>query len=515
MSAVPDPAFEGVLGRATSRSASHAEAEAIFSDLHLDRVVAAATEGREAYDLAAWFSEPLADPAAITYRQRVSEDLERPPVRAVVQTFARAMSGVHATWARGDRASYLYQRLGRYRDALEQYCGAVESLAQELPRAPLASDGLRALAAYVTGYAASAGFRALATEVRDLGRQLAGISYTILVHGSRITVQPYAGEDDYSRAVEQTFERFRQAGSKRFDFPVHGPAEMNPVEEAIFEHVVALNPEPFQRLRALGDRSEAAFDAPVLQFEREVEFYLAYHDLLRPLREAGLPFVYPELSPDGHAVAVQGAFDLALAHDLVGARAPVVANDVELSGVERVLVVTGPNQGGKTTYARLVGQLHYLARLGLPVPGRVARLPLCDRVFTMFERLEHPENLRGKLQEELVQVRDILRAATDRSVLVLNESFSSTSLQDATVLGRRVLEEIIARGAVAVYVTFVDELAALGPAVVSVVGGVSPTDPTQRTFRVTRAPANGRAYAVAIAEKFGLTYAQLRGRWRA
>jgi DNA mismatch repair ATPase MutS len=186
-----------------------------------------------------------------------------------------------------------------------------------------------------------------------------------------------------------------------------------------------------------------------------------------------------------------------------------VTNDFALSGIERVIVVTGPNQGGKTTFARMFGQLHYLASLGLPVPGTEAVLLLPDRVFTHFERQEEVATLRGKLEEELVRVRAILDEATERSVVVMNESFSSTSLEDARRLGRRVIERFVAHGALCVYVTFVDELASLGAAVVSMVATVDPADPATRTFRVVRAPANGRAYAAAIARKYGLTPGRL------
>jgi DNA mismatch repair ATPase MutS len=111
-----------------------------------------------------------------------------------------------------------------------------------------------------------------------------------------------------------------------------------------------------------------------------------------------------------------------------------------------------------------------------------------------------------------VRVHDILERATSDSVVVMNESFNSTTLNDALFVGTEVMQRLLDLGPLAVYVTFVDELAALDEATVSMVSQIVPENPAERTFKVLRKPADGLAYAWAIAQKYGLTYERLTKR---
>jgi DNA mismatch repair protein MutS len=498
-------------GRGTDSIDSAAEPE-FFGDLNLDQIIDSVTHGRDEYNLKPFFYIPLRDSRHIAYRHDVMRDLERVEVFDVVHTFGEQMRAMRAQLSTAEKLHYHWQKARWFLDGVRTFCNAVATFAGELEHSVPRSPGMTALLDYMKEYCGSERFKHLEAEETEIRGKLDNIRYSVLIRGSGVTVHKYAGETDYSEEVQRTFEKFRQGAVKSHLVEMKEYPDMNHVEAHILDFVAQLHPEVFNQLDSYCNVNARFVDPVIARFDREIQFYLAYLEHISRLRGDGLAFCYPVVNGQTKAIRSTDGFDMALAGKLYKERGRIVCNDFYLDGEERIIVVTGPNQGGKTTFARTFGQLHYLASVGCLVPGSCARLFVFDQIFTHFERQEDMKNLRGKLHDDLFRIRKILAGATTNSIILMNEIFSSTSLKDALFLSQKVMDRIMGLDALCVYVTFIEELSSLSSQTISMLSEVEHDAVATRTFKVKRRPADGRSYAVSLAEQYGLTYEQLKNR---
>lgn len=500
-------------GAKDPQAAETAEAPAFFKDLNLSQVIDAITAGKEIYNLKPLFYTCVPDTDVIAYRHEVLHDLEGEELLKNLKSFAQEMLKMRDYLTQASKVTDDRQKQRWFLDAVGVFCAGIDQLAHDLALTKLNSIALSAFRDYLSGYVASSSFKTLVSETTKLQTDLESIQYSTLILGSgTFKVTKYKEGLDCSAEVERTFEKFKEGAPKAYQYQFPNLPHLNVVEAKVLEFVTQLYPEVFASLTEYCARYANYEEKPIQIFEREIQFYISFLDYIETFRRAGLKFCYPEVSTDSKEIYSDGGFDIALASRLVAEGHAVVCNDFHLKDPERIFLVTGPNQGGKTTFTREFGQAHYLAGMGLLVTGRAARVHLFDYIMAHYERDEYMTNLQGKLQDDVVRIHEILERATPNSIIILNEIFSSTALQDALFLSKRVMDQILELDALCVWVTFVDDLASYSQKVVSMVSTVVPDNPAIRTFKLFRKPAEGVAYALTIAEKYRLTYDRLKDR---
>jgi len=485
---------------------------AFFIDLNLDQVIDAITASKTEYDLKPFFYTSLHTFSTIAYRHEVFLDLEDNRIADIIMDFAKQMRIIREYHTQVEKLHYPLQKQFWFLDAVEMYCEALKDFKRKLGFCSLTSTGLQSFWQYLRNYLDTEPFTVFAAATKELKRDLAEIKYCMVIKDNSIRVRKYESEADYSSEVEDTFSKFKDGSVKDYTVKYPDYPDMNHVQAKVLEFVSQLFTEVFARLNFFCTENTQYMDPLIRDFDREIQFYIAYLEFIKTFKDHGLAFCYPKLSADSGDICDTEAFDIALANKYSKQLTSLVTNDFYLRGKERIIVVSGPNQGGKTTFARMVGQLHYLASLGCPVPGKGARLFLFDNLFTHFEKEENIQDLRGKLEDDLIRINDILDSATSQSIIIINEILISTTLKDAVFLSKKIMERLVQLDLIGVWVTFIEELSTFDKKTVSMVSTIVPENPVQRTFKIVRLPANGLSFARAIAEKHHVTYESIRKR---
>jgi len=188
----------------------------------------------------------------------------------------------------------------------------------------------------------------------------------------------------------------------------------------------------------------------------ELGFYVACLNLHERLAEKGEPTCFPEpVAPGPRALAAQGLYDVCLG---LRTQAGVVGNELDADD-RSLVVITGANQGGKSTFLRSVGVAQLMLQCGMFVGAHSLRASVVDGVFTHFKREEDATMESGKLDEELGRMSEIADAIAPNSLLLCNESFAATNEREGSEIARQVVRALLDSGVVVFFVTHLFDLA--------------------------------------------------------
>jgi DNA mismatch repair ATPase MutS len=249
----------------------------------------------------------------------------------------------------------------------------------------------------------------------------------------------------------------------------------------------------------------------------EFIYYIRCAEFISPLMEKGCSFC--EAQPEaegGTAMEAKGFYNLKLAMNMENVSG-IVSNDLAFDKKHTVYILTGANRGGKTTVTQAVGQLFVLAQGGLFVPAKSFRFVPCDCIYTHFPADEDKTMDLGRLGEECVRFREMYTASTGRSLLLLNETFSTTSYEEGYYIARDSVKALLTKGVRTIYNTHMHKLGEDADELSHESNGayaaslIMRTDDGRRSFKVALAKPEGSSYARDIAEKYGVTYSMLVG----
>ena len=268
----------------------------------------------------------------------------------------------------------------------------------------------------------------------------------------------------------------------------------------------------------------------LLNLRDDLTFYLGAVRLIELMKTAGLPMCRPTIAEkEARLYEVTENYNINLAlHLTVGQEGQditdqVVRNDVEMGGDGRLFILTGPNQGGKTTYIQAIGLTHILAQAGLYVPGTQATISPVDNIYTHYPSEEVLERGTGRFGDEAERLSHIFSQATRHSLLLFNESLSGTNMGEALYLAQDIVRILRRLGTRAIFATHMHELAESVPLLnehttgdslaISMVASLIEKEHQDglkaHSYKVIPSPPMGRSYARELAAQYGVSYEQL------
>ncbi|MBQ9797363.1 MAG: hypothetical protein IJW50_06540 [Clostridia bacterium] len=252
----------------------------------------------------------------------------------------------------------------------------------------------------------------------------------------------------------------------------------------------------------------------LLNLMPEFEFLVKGTNMLRALRAKGCVLSIPDIRPmEERAFSAVELYNPCVALKIED---EIVANDVVFDENATIYVLSGPNRGGKSVITCAIGLAQVMMQLGMYVPAQNAVISPVDGIYTHFPTGADDTIDKGRLGEECARLSEILDCVTANSLVLLDESLSSTGSFEASYIAAEVLSGLAHIGCRCLFSTHLHELAAEidninarslasgGVAIDTLVAGMKGEG--KRSFKIMRAKPDGKSYARDIAQSYGLTY---------
>ena len=541
-----------------------------FHDLGLDVITKeVSSEPKEQSIIANILSHLSEDPDVTNYRQDVFDDLKNlPDIREKISElfekieFNKQYGVIRKSKDEVEGLWFLMHRLNQYRD----YITCVDALKECLGDERIKSQGLKDYRTYIDEVYADAHFNELKKDLEKLTKEtseiqsvtigmnlngrLEAVSMGIVsvnnkpfkksnivsnfadgIGGDKIKEGNEWNGDMHYRVVEkqatQGFTNFMTEAIKATN-PLARSASGNTTASIANGDGIANSPAQFDTVlnrmldvmakslrRTLDKYSEMAL-SEVADVIPEFIYYIRFIDFLSKIESKGFKLTKPKAVPKGDVnMQAKGFYNFKLAMNLLTPK-DLVVNDLDFDNDHTIYILTGANRGGKTTATQGIGLLYALAQGGVYVPADSFVFAPADCIYTHFPADEDQTMDLGRLGEECIRFKEIFENAKDTSLILMNETFSTTSFEEGYYIACDSIKALLTKGARTIYNTHMHKLGLDAEEFskdfkLKASSLVVKSDGGKRSFKLAIAPPEGSSYAADIAKKYGVTYEMLTG----
>ncbi len=432
---------------------------ALRQDLELDTLLAAMAAGDDSLRVVAQKAllTSLYEPEAILYRQQILADcLEHPDIiREMYRIAVEAMERERSVWGwmmSGSPEGVLHRSV----DVLQIFVGLLKSLRRiaDEQGAGFRSEGFQRLFGMFAKELDDEYLAIVDDHLRRLGSRRHLLMSAELGQGNRganyILRKPQDGQQGWIERFRNWIEHLPRRERSSYVY------EIADRDESGFRTLSELTGRGISHVAAALAQSTDHILSFFSMMRLELGFYVGCLNLRDKLAAKGEPICLPEPLPPGRAMfSSRGLYDVCLSLNM---KDRVVGNDVTADD-KRLVMITGANRGGKSTFLRSVGLAQLMMQCGMFVPAESFRANVCAGIFTHFKREEDTTMKSGKLDEELSRMSSIVDEVTPNSIVLLNESFASTNEREGSEIARQIVRALMEHGVKVIYVTHMFDLA--------------------------------------------------------
>jgi DNA mismatch repair protein MutS len=519
--------------------------EQVIKDLELEYLIDFIIPGRllkklQGECMRKVFLNPCTDAGVITYRQDITEDLlECEALREAFENLAPVIETLsYYRSGRFSQDSPFYALVFRIGE-LESFLICIDTLKKAFEKSKdshgIRSVGMKQLYDLILNLYENKDFMHMKKNLPEIASQLRNIRSISIGLNLDNDFKPVAASlislntEVYSGNTDGLFSKLLRKNSEGIDglAPLH--TKDNPFMRSLFQDLALLMKKVCEPIQKGINRYININTSLFINLRDEMIFYSNAVNFLLKVRAAGLPVCKPEVLPaDTREMNIKDTFNLNLFIRMYRNNAfpdaQLVVNDVNLDEKGRIMILTGPNQGGKTVFTQGVGLTHILFQAGLFIPGSRGRISPVDNIFTHFQLEEQIVKAVGRFAEEAKRMQECLSKASSHSLILMNESFASTNYNESLYIVRDIMRIFRMLGPRIIFATHFHELASqvdrinaevpgkgkLFSMVSMVTTSETRENGVKRTYKLVPRPPMGKSYARDMAYQYGICFEQLQ-----